>query len=54
MSIFNSKRKVFFKDIIPTAQQVNDELRDYRSDIINLKGFDGKLYVDPIYSKELP
>lgn len=51
---FHSGKRVFFKDIMLPKNKVENELKNYKSDYINLKEFNKKVYEDPIYSKELP
>jgi len=51
---FQTDRKVFFKDIMLPKKDLQKELENYKSDYIKLQEFDKKLYVDPMYSEELP
>lgn len=46
-------KKVFFKDILPDEHKVKREIDSYKSDI-NIKKYNRKLYIDPIFSKHLP
>jgi len=51
---FQTDRKVFFKDIMLPKKDLQKELENYKSDYIKLQEFDKKLYIDPMYSEELP
>lgn len=50
---FTQKRRVFFKDVMLSPKQAEEELKSYKSDYLDLSQFDKKLYEDPVFSKEL-